>query len=209
MSVLDLNEGETINVTKPQEDVGSVVTLSDGSKIFQEPNKRWPTKVAKYKSEKRENGLIQVSTIGMGEPFPPDEGPSLGYGYEFVMVGNEEGLMVNILRELCEMSITDTNIFQLYQKYKIIPVDVEQLHIKYPEPYRTFQGPIGTLFGVSEPGFVRLSENSEGDEIVRIPVRVLTRRQTLAIRAGGRPRVNRLVSEFKKEKSYFYSIIQE
>lgn len=177
--------------------------------VFTEENKRWPQKKGTFEFSKTDENTIIVQTRGLGEPFPFGEGPDVGYGCELwcECVSEEDAALgLAVLREAAEGLITNQDIVGLVNKWKYIPLDLEQLDVPFPPHFREYQEKrVGVLLGAPVPKHRKeycTVLNSEGKEIPRIPVKVLTRQYLLRIRARGPEGCKKIVNEVVKNGEY-------
>ena len=177
--------------------------------MFSEENKRWPTKKSLFECNQTPEGTYICETIGLGEPFPKNEGPSVGIGCELwceVENMDDAHFAVCALREVAEGIISSQDIISLVKKYKYVPLDLEQREVPYPDGFREYQErQVGVLLGTPVPSHRReytTKTNSANKDIPRICVKILTRTQLLRIRAGGSRSCKKLVGDLVKSKEF-------
>ena len=176
---------------------------------FTEENKRWPQKKSTFEFSTTPQNTIIVESVGLGEPFPPSLGPNIGIGCElWCECVNEEDAFISLaaLREVAEGIISNQDIIGLVNKWKYVPLDLEQTDVPYPSEFREYQErKVGVLLGAPIPKHrmeYRTKINSDNQEIPRICVKILTRQYLLRIRSRGPIGCKKVVSEIVKNGEY-------
>lgn len=177
--------------------------------VFEEENARWPLKVARLECTLTEKDTFLYQTVGLGEPYPPMNGPEVGIGCELFMESKDKRdvpFMGTMLRELSEFIITNQEVLAMVEKYKFIPVDLAQIEVPFPDGFREYrEHKVTVLVGAPVPKDqldFKSKTNSVDQTIPRIPVKLLTRTQLLKIRAGGSARCKKFMGEFIKSGEF-------
>jgi len=173
-------------------------------------DKRWPTKVAKYKYFK-DGDVHVVMTEGLSHPFPSYEGPPEGLGCEFFMESTDEDSvewMTSILRELVDKTIEDPALPLFAKEVPALPVELSQIGVRYPEEYRNHKDRKMCVFVGMSHRRERTITNSEGKELPLLNVRLLKRRDFLVVRLGGMDRVKRIYTKLRKEGNHTQSSLK-
>ena len=176
---------------------------------FSEDNVRWPQKKSTFKCYLTNENTYIYESIGLGEPFLLNEGPSVGIGCELWSECTDERdipFLLSVLRETAEGIISNQDVIGLVKKYKYVPLDLEQKDVPFPSEFREYrQKLIGVLLGAPVPLHRKKDvekKNKNGEFIPKICVKILTRNQFLRIKAGGSKSCLKIVKELVKNKEY-------